>query len=408
MRVLKVMKRRILFVEDNPVLLQLYGMMLEGQEDWEVVTADRGEAALQFLEATPFDVVVSDLRMPGMDGVQLIHEVRERYPRTSRIILSGLSDQQEIAECLGDTHQFLAKPFTAKALKGTLTRLCGLDTYLQDEALRSLAGRLGNLPSFPTLYLDIMQELATAAPSLENIANIVAQDPAMTAKVLQISNSAAFGLERQVHSPFDAVQYIGTSIVRSLALSAHVFATFESAELRSFSITRLWDHALKTAMLARAILRTSGAEPPDVEDAYTAGMLHDIGKMVLAANLPEPFQAALRVAREKKCPLHEAEQNIFGANHAGVGAYLLGLWGLPAAIVEAVAFHHTPGLSEERRLGALAAVHIASALEHELQGAEPEGEPAALDRAFLAAAGLQDQLDSWRSEANRLFATPEV
>lgn len=397
------MKRNILFVEDNPVLLQLYAMMLRGDgSDWEVATAASGEEALKLMEGTSFDVVVSDMRMPGMDGIQLFHEVRQRYPRASRVILSGLSDQKEIAECLGETHQFMAKPFDAKSLKGTLKRLCGLDAYLQDEKLRSLAAQLGTLPSFPSLYLDIMQELSVEDPSVENIANIIAQDPGMTAKMLQIANSAAFGLARRVSSSFDAVQYVGMGTVRSLALSAHIFSVFEKIDLKGFSIPALWDHAINTANLARRILQLGGAESAEVEDGYTAGMLHDIGKMMLAANLPDQFQLAVNRALERQLPLHEAEQEIFGATHAGVGGYLLGLWGLPAPIVEAVAFHHNPGRSESQTFGPLAAVHAASALEHELCGAEPGCMAPGLDAGYLAAVRAADRLDSWRAEARKV------
>jgi HD-like signal output (HDOD) protein len=398
------MRRRILFVEDNPVLRELYGMMLSGEAGrWEPAVVGSGEEALKLMENQAFDVIVSDMRLPGMDGVQLIREVKQRHPRTSRIVLSGVSDQKEIAECLGTTHQFLAKPLDAKALKATLTRLCGLDAYLQDETLQSLAARLGTLPSFPSLYLEIMQELASGNASVESIAKIIAQDPAMTAKMLQIANSAAFGLARRVSSPFDAVQYLGIGTVRSLALSLHVFAAFEKTELRGFSITAQWDHAIKTAVLARAILRDSDGEADDAEDAYTAGILHDMGKMLLAANVPVAFQQALNLSRERQVPLHEAEQEVLGATHAGVGSYLLGLWGLPASIVEAVAFHHVPGRSEAKKLDALAAVHVANELDHERGGLASSGSRAGLDTAYLSAIGVEDRLDAWRAEAGGSF-----
>lgn len=402
------MKRRILFVEDNPVLLQLYGMMLADHAEWEVATVASSESALGLMSTTAFDVIVSDMRMPGMDGVQLIREVKQRHPRTARVIVSGLNDQKKIAECLGETHQFLAKPFTAKTLKATLTRLCGLDAYLQDEKLRSLAARLGMLPSFPSLYLDIMQELAADEPSVENIGHIVAQDPAMTAKVLQIVNSSAFGLARQIHSPLEAVQYIGTSTVRSLALTAHVFFAFETTGLKNFSVVALWEHAIITALLARAILLQSNADPAEVEDAYTAGMLHDLGKMMLAANLPEQFQQAVNLAQERRLALHEAEQEIFGATHAGLGAYLLGLWGLPAPIVEAVAFHHSPLRGADHKPGALMGVHAANALAHELAGAPADSVPAGLDLAYLSALGVEDRLPAWRKEAAKLRESLDV
>lgn len=398
------MKRKILFVEDNPVLRQLYALMLQEQPEWDVTTAAHAEEALAIMRDVRFDIVVSDLRMPGMDGVQFFHEVRAQHPQASRIILSGLSDQKEIAECLGETHQFLAKPFDGKTLKATLKRLCGLDAYLQSEKLRTLATQLDQLPSFPSLYLDIMHELATENPAIENIANIIAQDPAMTAKILQVANSAASGLARRVGSPFDAVQYIGTGMVRALALSAHVFSAFEKSELQDFAIARLWDHALKTARLARQMLRDAGAAPSEVEDAYTAGMLHDIGKLALAANVPEQFQRALALARTAQIPLHQAEEEVFGATHAGVGAYVLGLWGLPASIVEAVAFHHAPSQGNTEQFGPLGAVHIASALEHQLCGDEPASPLTKIETAFLAATGTTQKLAGWQATASGLFA----
>ena len=402
------MKRHILFVEDNPVLLELYAMMLKSESDnWEVLTAANGEDALKALERSPLDVIVSDMRMPGMDGIQLITEVKKRSPRTSRIILSGMNDQKEIALCLEETHQFIAKPFDAKTLKATLSRICGLDAYLHDEGLRTLVARLGSLPSFPSLYAEIMQELASEEPSVEKVADIVAKDPAMTAKMLQIVNSTAFGLARKISSPFEAVQFVGMGTVRSLALSAHIFSCFEHTELKNFSIVQLWDHATKSAVLARMILELEHAEETEAEDAYIAAMLHDVGKLMLANNLSQQFQQAINLAAERDIPFHEAEQEIFSASHSGVGAYLLGLWGLPAPIVEAVAFHHEPGESQSRKIGPLAAVHVANVLEHELSGIEHDISATTFDVEFVAACGLGDRIDVWRAEAKNLMASQQ-
>ncbi len=229
------MKKRILFVEDNPLLVSLYAMMLEGeQEHWEVSTARDGEQALALMAQTPFDVVVSDMGLPGMSGIELIDQVKHRYPGCCRIILSGLSDQQEVVRCLNATHQFLAKPFNVKALKATLARIGALDAFLADEALKSLVGQLGTLPSFPSLYVEIMKELGAAEPSVERIANIVSHDPSMTAKLLQIANSAALGLARELSSPFEAVQHLGLGTVRSLALAVPIFSCFEQTHLQGF------------------------------------------------------------------------------------------------------------------------------------------------------------------------------
>jgi HD-like signal output (HDOD) protein len=396
------MKKRILFVEDNPVLLQMYATMLEDERDhWEVLTTNDGPQALQMMALAPFDVVVSDILVPGMDGTDFINTVRTRYPSSSRIILSSVNDQETVARCLNMIHQFLAKPFDVNMFKATLARICGLDAYLKDEKLKALVGQLGTLPSFPSLYLEIMEELGSPDYSIESIAAIIAKDPAMTAKMLQIVNSAAVGLARKVSSPFEAVEFLGGNTVRSLVLSAHIFSCFERTNLKGFSINQLWSHAMGSGMLAYMIMRLERAATADAEDAYTAGVLHDVGKLMLANSLPEQFQRALALAAERKVSLHEAELEVFGATHAGAAAYLLGLWGLPTAIVEAVAFHHTPRRSDTRTFGPLTAVHVADVLDHELKS-ETSEQPAQLDADYLAAIGVQYRLGTWRTEAEKL------
>ncbi len=398
------MKRNILFVDDNPVLLEFYSTVLKGVRDsWEISTATGGEEALQLMTDTTFDVVVSDLDMPGMDGVQLIREVRQRSPRTSRIILSGLRDQKRIAESLSETHQFIAKPCEPRVLKATLARIGGLDAYLNDDKLRNVVGRLESLPSFPSLYLEIMQELANDDPSIEKIAGIVVKDPGMTAKMLQIVNSASLGLARKITTPLEAVQYVGMGTVRSLALSAHIFSCFEHTELKGFSMSQLWDHAMKTSLLAQKILTQERVDNALVEDACIAAMLHDVGKLMLANNLPEQFQQVINLAAEQQIPFTLAEQEVFGATHAGVGACLLGLWGLPSTIVEAVAFHHAPHMAEAKVLGPLTAVHVANALEHELNETKPQKEFSALDMDYLTSIGVRDRLELWRANAEAIL-----
>jgi len=404
LKILQAMKRKILFVDDDPIMRELFTTVLAGDRDrWEVVTAESGEAALPFLDTTNFDVVVSDMRMPGMSGTELIREVRRRTPHTARIILSGVVDQKEIAESLRETHQFLPKPLQPKVLKATLARIGGLDAYLQDDKIKSVVAQLDTLPSFPSLYFEIMKELDSADPSLEKVAAIVAKDPGMTVKLLQIVNAASLGLARRFTNPAEAVQQLGIAAVQSLALSAHVFTCFENRHLKGFSITKLWDHGANTARLARKIMEVERAELTLAEDAYTAAMLHDIGKLMLANNLPEPFQQALTLTQEQKLPFLDAEQEVFGANHAGVGAYLLGLWGLPSTIVEAVAFHHQPRRSEAIIFGPLTAVHAANVLEHELSSNKPAGCQTELDLEHLTSLGLQDRVSVWREIAKKIL-----
>jgi HD-like signal output (HDOD) protein/ActR/RegA family two-component response regulator len=390
--------KRILFVEDNEVLLQLYGMMLSGESSqWETTTAPDGRIAVELLRQSIFDVVVSDMQMPGMSGIEVLTEVRKLHPQTSRIIISGISDQAVAADSLNSTHLFIPKPFDVKTLKDTLARIISLDAFLKDDRLRGLAGKMRALPSFPRIYLDIIREIESPNSSIQGIAQIIAKDPGITAKILQVVNSAAFGLPEKISDPVDAVQQLGMTTVRSLALSAQVFSNFKPGKLQHFSVESLWSHLMKCGDLSRAIMRREHADPAEAEDAFTAGMLHDMGKLMLADSLPDEFQKALMLAAKQKIPLAEAELEIFGATDTGLASYLFGLWGLPAAIVEAVAFHHAPEKSDLKKFSALTAVHVANALTD-----KTEADTLNLD--YLNEIGVAKRLDDW----NELAAEMEM
>ncbi|MFO1500697.1 MAG: response regulator [Verrucomicrobiota bacterium] len=398
------MKKRILFVDDDPVLLQFYTAFMQSEKDrWEITTLDQAVKALDLLAHEHFDVLVSDFRMPGIDGLQFMREVSQKFPRAARFTISGIQDREQLAQCLGATHQFLPKPFDFKQFKAALGRVGELHGFLENPQLQSIVSKLGTLPSFPSLYLQMMAEVNNKNRSLETLAGIVAKDPAMTAKLLQIVNSATFGRARKMSTPFEAIHYLGVNAVHSLVLSAHVFASCEaSPPLPGVSMQALWNHAVQTALLSRLILQTEGVELEEAEAAYTAGLLHDIGKLMLLQNLRKEFEAALTLAANEGIPLFQAETRVLGASHAAIGAYLLGLWGLPAEIVEAVAFHHTPALSGLRMLGPLAAVHVANSL---LQNAQVHAPGiSVLDLEYLAGLGIADHLDRWRGMADKFTA----
>jgi HD-like signal output (HDOD) protein/ActR/RegA family two-component response regulator len=385
--------KRILFVEDNELMLELYGALIEPDRDqWQATLASNGQHALKLLEENTFDVVASDMQMPGMNGIELLSEVRRRHPQTSRIIISGLTDQAEAADSLNCTHLFLPKPFDLQLLRATLARIGGLDSYLHDEKLRGLAGKMGRLPTFPSLYQEVMREMESPNSSIQGIAEIVSHDPGITAKLLQVANSAAIGLPDKVSDPIEAVQLLGLSTVRSLVLSAQVYGAIGAVPLKGFSPEALWSHLMKCGALARAIMHCERAPFADCEDAFTAGMLHDMGKLMLADCLPWEFSEALALAANEQIPLHEAERRLFGATHAGLAAYLFGLWGLPAAIVEAVAFHHEPEKSQLQQFSALTAVHVANALCDDSRAG-------ALNLSYLEKIGVAHRLDDWRNTA---------
>ena len=405
MTAIPALKKRVLFVDDETMLLDLYKMVFEEEQDrWEITFAPGGHEALALMDERPMDVLVSDMRMPGMSGAQLVQEVMKRHPKTSRLIMSGYADSEQVAQCLGATHQFIAKPFELSVLRGTIYRVCSLDSWLLDERLMSLVAQLRSLPSLPSLYFRIMDALASPDSSLEQIGTIIASDPSMTAKILQLVNSAFFGIARRISNPIEAVQFLGVGRVRSLVLSLHVFSCFEQSKMKNFSIERVWKHSLATGLVAQKIARLQKADRAFTDEAYVAGMLHDIGKVMLAASLPDLYEEAVNLSVAEKIPLVEAERETFGVNHAQVGAYLLGLWGLPITIVEAVAFHHDPQQSGVKTFSPLTTVHLASALERQL--CDPEANPAeiSIDTEYLADLDLDERLEDWRDAAEETLS----
>lgn len=399
------MKRRILFVDDEPSMLGLYRLVFEPDaHEFDTFSATSGPEALTLMEQQPFDLVLSDLRMPGMTGVELFQEVIRRFPQASRIVTSGCSDLETVVKCLGATHQFIPKPCDLKVLKSTIRRVCELDRLLLDRNLKEFVGTLSTVPSVPSLYFKIVAALEKPDVPLSEVGGVIGQDPGMSAKVLQLVNSAFFGLARRISDPTEAVQYVGIGAVRSLVLSLSTFSVFDQSHVQRFSIERVWRHSMSTGQLAAKIARKERCDQTTIEEASVAGMLHDIGKLTLAASLPDSYQQVLSLAQKKQIALTEAEQEIFGVTHAEVGAYLLGLWGLPVSIVEAVALHHAPLRSSIKTMSPLTIVHAASVIENELSASASKIPNAQMDMDYLEELGLTNRLDSWRELASEVLA----
>jgi HD-like signal output (HDOD) protein len=388
------MKKRILFVDDEPLVLEGLRHMLHGmRKEWDMLFVESGVAALGVMEDNAVDVVVSDMRMPGMNGAQLLNEVMKRSPRTVRLILSGHADQELILKCVGSTHQYLAKPCDPDALRATVSRAIELETSLKNERLQRLIAQMEHLPSIPSLYVEIVEQANDPEASLSAVGDIIARDIGMTAKILKLVNSAFFALRRVVASPTEAVSYLGLDTIKALVLSLNVFSQLEAESLGGFSMDALWTHSLSTAAVAKRIAQMEAADGGLAEEAFVSGLLHDAGKAALAFNFPADYGQALRGAMEQDLDPLVAEQNAFGATHAEVGGYLLGLWGLPVPVVEAIAFHHQPLLARQRTFTPLTAVHVADALMHEN---DRSAWCPAVDGTYLENLGLADRLEDWR------------
>jgi HD-like signal output (HDOD) protein len=384
----------VLFVDDEPRILQgLRRMLRPLRKEWEMAFAGSGAEALELVEQQRFDVVVSDMRMPGMDGAQLLSHVRDRSPDTVRIVLSGHSDLEMVLRAVGPSHRYLTKPCDAEALKAAVASALDLRELLRSESIRALVGSMTQVPSLPQAYQELLQLLEQPDCSLQDIGALVARDIGMTSQILRLVNSAYFGLHTEVTSPERAVSFLGLGTLTSLVLGTKLFCALEGPELAELGLQRLWQRSLAAALGARAIASEEGLSGRESEDCFAAGMLHGLGALVLARNLPERLRRVRAALAETGRPSHELEEEEFGVCQGRIGGYLLGVWGLPDPVMEAVAYHQTPSAATRTGFSPLAALHVAAAWV-----TDPESKDLGsvrLDREWAAASGLADKLERW-------------
>ncbi len=391
------MKRRILLVDgDGQPLRELRVELAALASDWEIATSPSGAAALANLATTPANAVVADAQLTDMTGEQLLGQVLHQFPTTHRLVLADLGDLQSLLRCVGGVHQFAIKPCTAARLHVVLQRAFELDVWLPNQTVHQLIGRVPRLPSIGDSYHAAVREAQSPAATPESLGPLIGRDPAMTAKMLQLANSAAYGDPTDDFDPIEAVREIGIGNTRACLLLAHTWSNFSPLEQSGFAMQTLWTHANEAARLAAWLAQNEAAPAHVVGMARTAGLLHDLGKLALAANLPEQFLRAVALAQERGGDASSAEQEIFGATHGEVGGGLLGIWGLPMAVVEAVALHHHPACFSGKSFSPLTAVHVANALLH---AESAEHFRALVDRDYLAVLGLEEKIPAWWSES---------
>jgi HD-like signal output (HDOD) protein len=390
-------KKRLLFVDDDPnVLNGLRRSLHRMREEWEMEFVDNAAAALAQFEKKAYDAIISDMRMPGTDGADLLEEVKRRYPDTVRIILSGQSGRSAVFRSIAPAHQFLAKPCDPQELTSRLGQAFAMRDLLSNQSVKTVVARMRSLPSLPSLYGEVMAELRLEEPSFQRIAHTISTDVGMATKLLQLANSAFLGTSGRVSSLSQALTLIGLDNVRSLVLSVNVFSQFHGNASVAAHLPHIWDHSIAVSNLAQRIGSAENGGKGLLEECFTAGLLHDLGKVILLAELlRETLQ--LYTTAAGACP--ESERARLGCTHAEVGAYLMSIWGLPLPLVHAVAHHHTPYEAEELKFSSLTAVHAADAIISER---DPSllNHDGGLDLQYLRRLGLGDKESAWRGLCN--------
>lgn len=388
--------RRILCVHDDPAVRErLRRALLQHERDWDVRLCADMQAAGEAIRDTAFDAVCAAVRPPAVDGIVLLTRLRDRSPETIRVAIGAL-EKEELLRAHKIAHRAVPEDADALAFVETLRRPLLLRGLVSAPPLRALLGKVGPLPAVPHVYAELTRRLEDPHVTVGELGDLVERDMALAAQVLRIANSAYFGRDRAVTSLTDAAARLGTRLLRSLVLTAEVYGGFATAPRDTAAAEELQAHASLVARLA------SSLEPRSAwaEDAFTAGLLHDVGKLVLLSRVPDLYAELQRDAESTGREAHEVEVERIGAHHATLGACVLGMWGLPSVIVQAVLAHHEPQGELPRELDASRAVAIADRLARDAA----DGGRRRARRDPLPVATLTDpRWEWWREMADQLL-----
>lgn len=387
------MKTKIIFVDDEKSILDgLRRVLRPARKHWDMSFVSSGQDALTLFSNNSFDVIISDMRMPHMNGIELLTEICQKHPQTLRVVLSGYSESALILESVRVAHQYLPKPSDYSTIKSTVDSALRLKSMLRNEKVSTLVAKIQSLPSLPQIFDDINEELSREDCSLLVIAELISADISMTAKLLQICNSAYFGLSRAIESPMDAVNYLGIDTIKSLVLSIKIFEEFSDKEEDNSALLKVWTLSQTVAILAKDIARQQNSDKAIVNQSYTGGLLHNIGEIIVRHEFKSTYPEIEDLQHEQGLHIIEAEQKVLGFSHDIVGAYLLDLWGLPSSICSCSAFLYTDQHLNFDNPGSAEFVFIAYSLIQDLN----EGTD---NRVRLSRYFPEETIDVWKQMA---------
>jgi len=391
------LKRNLLLVDASENALREFNRFLQHRTKfWELTGAANAAEALSLLENSAFDGIVTAARLPGSTGVELLNKLVPRYPNLVRLIRYAPEDKSLLRGFVGWPPLHLTRDMDGAEIEASLKGAFQLAEWMAKPAMKALLPQMRRLPTVPELYTKVMDLLSSLTSSTEDVGRLIAQDPALTIKMLQMVNSAAFALAHPVSSAVEAVLFLGAERTKALILVANTCLHFNLSECKGFSQEQFWQHCLSTAGLARSIMQMERVDAKLADEAFTAALLHDVGKLLFAANLPEKYSQMLAVARNQKMSDEQAERTAFGTSHAELGACLLGTWGLPLDLLRAISWHHAPCESGDGVFSLLTAVHAANALDHSRSGGPEDASIPKLDHRYLTRLDLNDRWLRWR------------
>lgn len=389
-------KKRILIVDDDQSVLEGIRRLLHRKKDeWKIEFVSSGSDALSAMRKSKYDIIISDLLMAGMNGVKLLEKVRGKYPDTIRFMLSGYNDKTLIDRAVRVVHQFLAKPCSTQVLEKMIDQAFDLRKKLRNDKIRGILSNLSSLPVMPAAYQHVIELLMEPGVSPRQVGRAIAQDVGMSTKILQVVNSAFYGLRSKIVDPVHAAAYLGLKTVEGLILSDGIFSKMPYEKINRFGVKGLQDHCIRVGALTRTICSSMNMSEEDVDVANMAGIMHDTGKILMISEFDEQLFEAIKISRNQQRPMWEVEQEVIGLTHAEMGGCLLELWGLPDVIMECAAYHHTPTDYLHSQFSILSAVYIADTLDHHLCSGFGDGACAGIDMDYLEKINVVDKFSNW-------------
>jgi HD-like signal output (HDOD) protein len=361
---------KILFVAYEQYILKSLQQLLQ-DENWDCHFVSSTREALNFLQTEPVDLVVSDVMMPDMDGIQLVSEIRKLYPSIIRMLLTSYAKQKNIIEALakGYTQQIIPKPWFDQELKEIIRSALrqSVQQKKQSPEFQILINSIQLLPSLPESYSNVRSCIVGDEIDIEKMADYISQDVAISSALLRWANSALFGQRFQVNTIKKAIIVLGTDIVKNLVLSESINQTIarKVPAVKGFDSAKFEKHSMATAIIARLLIKSLHCTDLNRHDrAFIAGLLHDMGKLVAASFFSDQFAKAIALAKKRKCPLIEAEMETYGTQHAELGGFLAKWWALPPFIVNTICWHHQPQSTPVDQDNIFAA-HVANLLSYQ-------------------------------------------
>ena len=393
-------KPQVLFVDDEIKLLSgLRRMLYDQRSEWDMYFCSSAAEALQLLQDQKIDVVVSDMRMPNMDGAQLLSEIQKIKPNTKRFILSGYAEDETVLKTVGPSHQYIAKPCGPEQLKECIFFASNLKIVLEKCDLRELVTGLITVPMLPETFRNFSTMLAHPEPDLTEIASIVKRDISFSVHILKLTNTAYFSIGKKINDVEQALKFLGTETLRLLLLIDGFFTAFEGNDSQQEKLVALNSYANLVGLLSQRICLSSGLAEVDSQQAYIMSMLSNIGATILLCYRPSEYDACdLLIDKEG---MHQlcAENSVFGTTFSAVSEYLLGLWGFDNNIVELIA-DLDRNYEIKSDITAQSAVKISAAIlrHHQaLERSDPDAERFALKVVFGTSNLADNQISLWES-----------